>query len=131
MSKAKQIQLPKNLIVPAREDMGRSIESLTGEKANNSIKKEILEGKNISNDLIYATKNIALAKKVALFFNTHGFRVDDDGQLIYQGKRYPVDLEENFMDLVDGLKHPPKGQKTLYKLLEVAGFNQIIRMKYF
>ena len=123
MTKAKEIQLPANLLVP-----GTSIDSLT-------TKKELtpLEGKNISIDLIYATKNVVLAKKLALFFNTHGFHVDNNGQLIYQGKRYSVDLEENFIDLVDGLKQPPRGYKTLYKLLKEVGLDYISdhRMKYY
>ena len=117
MSKAKEIQLPANLLVPGIHTSS----SLT-------TKNSPLEGKNISNDLVYATKNIVLAKKLALFFNTHGFHVDNNGQLIYQGKRYPIDFEEHFMDLVDGLKQPPRGYKTLYKLLKEAGLDYIFQI---
>ena len=131
MSKSKQIQLPPNLYDRGKESEMK--ESLVGGSLKNASVNIEKKNQNISNDLIYATKNLVLAKKLASFLQTNGFHIDDAGQLIYQGKIYPVDLEKNFVDLVDGLKQPPRGYKILYKLLKEAGLEYISdhRMKYY
>ena len=131
MSKTKQIQIPKGLYVSGKNDEDRTMESLIRDSRESTRKK--LEGKKIDTHLVSAMRNRVMAKKLAFFFNAHGFHADVDGQLLYRGKRYSTNLEENFIDLVDGLKRPPKGYRILYKLLKAAGLEDIPvhRMDYF
>lgn len=67
------------------------------------------------------------------FLYYHKFNVDKNGDLIFGGEKYPVNLEDHFMDLVDGNGKRPHGYEILYPLLKNCGLQHVskFRKRYF
>ena len=148
MSRAKQIQLPKNLIVPGipkcEEAPTQVVNSTVSElmypqpvthtelHTVEPIQK-VLKGKPLRSDLADYTENTFLGRNLLRFLRYHQFNVDGDEELIFRGVKYPLNLVDHFMDLVDAGARKPKGHEILYKLLNDVGLKFVCadRMKYF
>ena len=148
MSKTKQIQLPKNLIVPGTP----KCEEAPTQVANSTVSEliypqpvtytelhtvepvqNVLKGEQLNSDLALYTVNTFIGKHLLKFLRYHQFNVDRDGKLIFRGVKYPLNLVDHFMDLVDGGDRKPKGHEILYKLLNDVGLKFVCadRMNYF
>ena len=115
LNSIKKVQLPSNIVVPATA-MSNPPQDEDPPREDKKVK-----GKKLRSDLACYTVNTSLAKKLMRFLHQHQFNVNNAGQLIYQGRKYPLILEDHFRDLVDGGTRRPKGHELLYKLLKSAG----------
>ena len=131
---AQQIQLPKGLYVAGKSSTpfqcsAKEVDENEDIKEKSIEKTKIWRGKPLRRELIKYTIDKTLANQLYRFLCYHRFNVDKNGDLVFRGEKYPVNLEDHFMDLVDGNGKRLDGYEILYPLLKNCGLQHVSRFR--